>query len=111
MRPGRTRDRSGRRPWSRRRCARRRCVRRPRPSRPYHRPEMCEQYIARAVDPFRLDTLWSFTERLERFGIAGFGWGATWLDPGGALRSYRDIGSFADDSTGQETVGAVSTRA
>jgi Glutamine amidotransferase domain len=72
---------------------------------------MCEQYIARAVEPFRLDTLWSFTERLERFGIAGFGWGATWLDPGGGLRSYRDIGSFADDSSGQETVGAVSTRA
>jgi glutamine phosphoribosylpyrophosphate amidotransferase len=72
---------------------------------------MCEQYVARAATPFRIDVLWDFTERLERFGIAGFGWGATWLDAGGGLRSYRDIGSFADDSTGQEAVGAASTRA
>ena len=72
---------------------------------------MCEQYVAVAGTPFRIDALWDFTERLERFGIAGFGWGATWLDASGGLRSYRDIGSFADDSTGQEAVGAASTRA
>jgi len=72
---------------------------------------MCEQYVACAAAPFRIDTLWPFTERLERFGIAGFGWGATWLDARGDLRSYRDIGSFADDSLGQEGVGAASTRA
>ena len=72
---------------------------------------MCEQYVACADAPFRIDTLWDFTARLERFGIAGFGWGATWLDASGGLRSYRDIGSFADDSTGQEAVGAGSTRA
>ena len=40
---------------------------------------MCEHYIARAAEPFRLDELWPFTERLERFGLAGFGWGAAWL--------------------------------
>ncbi len=40
---------------------------------------MCEHYIARAAEPFRLDELWPFTERLERFGMAGFGWGAAWL--------------------------------
>ena len=37
---------------------------------------MCEHFIARAADPFRLDELWPFTARLEQFGIAGFGWGA-----------------------------------
>ena len=72
---------------------------------------MCEQYVAVAGTPFRIDALWDFTARLERFGIAGFGWGATWLDAGGGLRSYRDIGSFADDSMGHEAVGAASTRA
>ena len=40
---------------------------------------MCEHFIARAAEPFRLDELWPFTERLERFGIAGFGWGAAWI--------------------------------
>src|SRR6476469_7812187 len=65
---------------------------------------MCEQYVACAEKPFEIDSLWPFTERLERFGIAGFGWGATWLDPRGELRSYRDVGSFADDSPGQAGV-------
>ena len=40
---------------------------------------MCEHYVARAAEPFRLDELWPFTERLERYGIAGFGWGAAWI--------------------------------
>ena len=46
---------------------------------------MCEHFIARASEPFRLDELWPFTEKLERFGIAGFGWGAAWLDEAGGL--------------------------
>ena len=28
---------------------------------------MCEHYIARSTEPFRLDDLWPFTERLERY--------------------------------------------
>ena len=58
---------------------------------------MCEHFIARAASPFRLDTLWPFAERLERFGIAGFGWGASWLDAAGRLASYRDVRAFRDD--------------
>ena len=50
---------------------------------------MCEQFVARAAEPFRLDELWPFAERLERYGIAGFGWGVTWLLPGGGLETYR----------------------
>ena len=42
---------------------------------------MCEQFVARAAEPFRLDELWDFADRLERFGIAGFGWGAAWIRP------------------------------
>jgi hypothetical protein len=72
---------------------------------------MCEQYVARAATPFRIDELWPFTERLEHFGIAGFGWGATWLDDAGELRSYRDLGSFTDDGAGRATVGREATTA
>jgi predicted glutamine amidotransferase len=72
--------------------------------------EMCEQYVAIADAPFRLDELWAFTERLEHYGIAGFGWGATWLADDGELHSYRDLGSFGDDA-GREAVGRTSTRA
>src|SRR3954465_458407 len=48
---------------------------------------MCEQYVARAAEPFRIDELWPFTERLERFGMAGFGWGAAWVTPDGTIDS------------------------
>jgi hypothetical protein len=58
---------------------------------------MCEHYVARAAEPFRLEELWAFTERLERFGIAGFGWGAAWIDGEGGLASHRDTRAFRDD--------------
>ena len=71
---------------------------------------MCEQYVAIAPTPFRLDALWPFTERLERYGIAGFGWGATWLAADGTLQSHRDLGTFRDDPRRAE-VGRIETRA
>jgi glutamine phosphoribosylpyrophosphate amidotransferase len=69
---------------------------------------MCEHFVARAAEPFRLDELWPFAEKLEHWGLAGFGWGAAWLQPGGGLASYRDVRAFADDP-GRERVGAVET--
>ena len=69
---------------------------------------MCEQFIARAADPFRLDELWPFTDRLERFGMAGFGWGAAWLAPTGAIESYRNVAAFRDDA-GRDAIGAHET--
>jgi glutamine phosphoribosylpyrophosphate amidotransferase len=69
---------------------------------------MCEHYIARAQAPFRLDELWPFTERLERFGMAGFGWGAAWLGQDGTLGAYRDIRAFRDDPA-TAGVGAAET--
>lgn len=71
---------------------------------------MCEHFIARSAEPFRLDELWPFAERLERFGIAGFGWGAAWLDGDGRLRSYRDVRAFRDDP-GRDAVGTTETTA
>ncbi len=71
---------------------------------------MCEHFIARAAEPFRLDELWPFTERLERFGLAGFGWGAAWLAGDGRLTSYRDVRAFRDDP-GREAVGTAETTA
>ncbi len=71
---------------------------------------MCEHYVARADEPFRLDELWPFTGRLERFGIAGFGWGAAWISAGGRIDSHRDTCAFRDDP-GRDVVGAVETTA
>ena len=70
---------------------------------------MCEHFIARAAEPFPLAELWPFTERLERFGIAGFGWGAAWLGGDGRLDGHRDVPAFRDDHDGRERVGRVET--
>ena len=69
---------------------------------------MCEQFVARASEPFRLDDLWPFTERLERYGMAGFGWGAAWLTGAGRIETYRDVRAFRDDPA-TSGVGAAET--
>jgi glutamine phosphoribosylpyrophosphate amidotransferase len=69
---------------------------------------MCEQYVARAAEPFRIDELWDLTEKLERYGIASFGWGAAWLGPDGRLGSHRDTGRFIDDPE-REAIGRLET--
>jgi predicted glutamine amidotransferase len=69
---------------------------------------MCEHFVARASEPFRLDELWPFTERLERYGLAGYGWGAAWLTPQHTLESHRDVRAFRDDPATTE-VGAIET--
>jgi hypothetical protein len=70
---------------------------------------MCEHFVARADSPFALADLWPLASGLERFGIAGFGWGAGWLDDLGTLRTYRTNAAFRDDPEGQATVGSVTT--
>ncbi|HEY2916289.1 MAG TPA: hypothetical protein VGI98_03640 [Candidatus Limnocylindrales bacterium] len=70
---------------------------------------MCEHYVARAPQPFRIEELWDFTASLERYGIAGFGWGATWLADDGRLRSHRDLGTFQADTKGRAALGGQST--
>lgn len=67
---------------------------------------MCEHFIARAAEPFRLDELWPFTEKLERFGIAGFG-GAAWLD--GTPHHYAGNGENPVFGFRLGRIGLVST--
>lgn len=69
---------------------------------------MCEQFVARAAEPFRLDELWPVVEAMERYGLAGFGWGATWLAPDGTLARHRDTRAFRDDPA-RDGVGAHET--
>jgi len=70
---------------------------------------MCEHFVARADEPFRLGELWPFTERLERFGVAGFGWGAAWRTAEGRLETHRDVRAFRDDPA-RERLADVETR-
>ncbi|MGZ6269430.1 MAG: class II glutamine amidotransferase [Candidatus Limnocylindrales bacterium] len=70
---------------------------------------MCELFVARGERPFSVADLWPLAERLERYGIAGFGWGAAWRRPNGSLATYRHTGAFRDDAAGREAVGAEET--
>ena len=72
---------------------------------------MCEHFIARAAEPFQLRELWPFTDRLERYGLAGFGWGAAWVADDGTIRSHRDVRAFRDDHEGGMAVGLERTTA
>jgi glutamine phosphoribosylpyrophosphate amidotransferase len=69
---------------------------------------MCEQFVARSERPFRIDRLFPFAESLERYGIAGFGWGAAWLAAPGSLETYRDVRAFRDDA-GRNAIGRIET--
>ena len=69
---------------------------------------MCEHFVARSGRPFRIDELYPFVEKLERYGIAGFGWGAAWVAGAGRLASYRDVRAFRDDP-GREAIGRIET--
>ena len=70
---------------------------------------MCEHFVAHAERAFRIDELFPFAEKLERWGIAGFGWGAAWIDESGRLASYRDVRAFRDDP-GRIELGGIETR-
>lgn len=74
---------------------------------------MCEHFVARADEPFRIDELWPLAERVERWGLGGFGWGAAWLttDPTAPLAAHRDVRAFRDDAAGRDAVGAIETTA
>lgn len=69
---------------------------------------MCEHYVARAAEPFALGELWEFTMRLERFGLAGWSWGAAWVAPEGGLASHLDAGPFREDPS-IERLAAIET--
>jgi hypothetical protein len=71
---------------------------------------MCEQFVARAAEPFRLEELWPLAERMEAWGSARFGWGATWLRPDGTLAGHRDVRAFRDDPA-RDALGATETTA
>jgi glutamine phosphoribosylpyrophosphate amidotransferase len=69
---------------------------------------MCEQLVARADQPFPIAELYTLTEGLERYGIAGFGWGVAWRDESGSLATYRDVRAFRDDP-GRDEIGRMET--
>jgi hypothetical protein len=71
---------------------------------------MCELLVARAAQPFALGDLWPVAARMERDGLAGYGWGAAWIDEDGALQAHHSVAAFRHDPRA-ERLGAVRTTA
>ena len=71
---------------------------------------MCELLAVRSAEPFELAAVWPLAEGLERYGLAGYGWGVAWVRPDGSLDAYRATSAFRDDP-GREEVGQIETRA
>jgi glutamine phosphoribosylpyrophosphate amidotransferase len=71
---------------------------------------MCEMLAVRSDEPFALAEAWSLVEGLERYGLAGYGWGVAWVRDDGTLESHRATGAFRDDAS-REAVGRIETTA
>lgn len=69
---------------------------------------MCELLAVRCPEPFRLDEAWALAEGLERYGLAGYGWGVAWVRPDGSLAGHRATTAFRDDP-GRDEVGRTET--
>ncbi len=71
---------------------------------------MCEILAVRADEPFVLAALWDLAAGLERYGLAGYGWGVAWVRQDGSLDAYRATSAFRDDA-GHHEVGLTQTTA
>jgi predicted glutamine amidotransferase len=69
---------------------------------------MCEMLAVRADEPFELSDVWPLAEGLERYGLAGYAWGAAWTRPDGSLDAYRATTAFRDDARRDE-IGRTET--
>ncbi len=69
---------------------------------------MCELLAVRADEPFELGALWDLAAGMERYGLAGYGWGVSWARPDGSLDAYRATTAFRDDPR-RDDVGRTAT--
>ena len=69
---------------------------------------MCELIAVGGARPFALGALWPTTHAVERYGIAGFGWGVAWRTATGAFGLHTSTGAFATDPE-RERMGAIET--
>ncbi len=69
---------------------------------------MCELMAVRADKPFALDDVWPLADGLERYGLAGYAWGAAWASPDGTLGHHRATCAFRDDPA-RAALGRIET--
>jgi predicted glutamine amidotransferase len=72
---------------------------------------MCEILLIASPAEVRLARALSWARRMERLGLAGFGWGVAWLSEDGRVLGHRDLGRLEDDPEASgRLAGLASTR-
>ncbi len=61
---------------------------------------MCEILYLQSDEPFKLSSVLPYVEAIEKYGIAGFGWGAAWTF-NGILGHFRSEKSIREDAAGR----------
>ena len=69
---------------------------------------MCEILAVATSSPKRLDEVIRWAEKLEHYGIAGFGWGVAWLE-GDQVRGYRNADRLSADREYHNRFGHVTS--
>lgn len=73
---------------------------------------MCELLALVGPRPFSVVETLPLAQGVERWGIAGMGWGAAWIDAAsGALRHYKRETALRDDERAASAIGASMTTA
>jgi predicted glutamine amidotransferase len=71
---------------------------------------MCEVMAVAWKEPEPFATVLPWAMALERFGVAGFGWGVAWKEEGGQVRRYRNPSSLEEDTEGAAKLTGVHSR-
>lgn len=71
---------------------------------------MCELVAAVWPQPVSFERVLPWACGVERFGIAGFGWGVAWVE-GDRVHGYRDPGRLSDDGDAVHRLRHVRSRA
>ncbi|MGH9063327.1 MAG: class II glutamine amidotransferase [Acidimicrobiales bacterium] len=66
---------------------------------------MCELMAVATPEPRPFSTLAGLATSLERYGVAGFGWGVAWLDGEGQVCCVRGLGRFAEEGATDDELG------
>jgi len=71
---------------------------------------MCEILALKSDSTFYLAEVIPYAAVMEKYGIAGFGWGVAWL-AGGELKCFRSVGKIQEDVLAHISIGKEKTSA
>ena len=71
---------------------------------------MCEIFVAGSDTPVPFGHIEPWVLNLERYGIAGWGWGSAHLEDGGHVNVRRAVGKLGDDAAALDALRGIESR-